>query len=349
MFRIPIVSLLCVMTPLLASAADPQTPLQRIAFGSCCNQNKQMWIWEDIVDAQHDVFLMIGDNIYGDSDDLAVLKSKWDQLGAVPKFQELRANCPVLATWDDHDYGKNDAGAEFAIKKESQQLFLDVFGEPADSPRRKQEGVYWSYLYGPEGKRTQIILLDTRYHRSPLKSHGIPREKGKPYYGPYTDNTDTGATVLGETQWAWLKTQLEQPADLRIIASSIQVLPNEHQWEKWGNFPAERERLFRLLRETKANGVLLISGDRHHAEISRNDALIGYPLYDVTSSSLNQPGSPTDERNAHRKGEIYRLMNFGVIEIDWDTQPVGITLQIRDLYGKPVLSDHITLSELQPK
>jgi len=333
------------------ASAEDLRPLGRIAFGSCCHQNRPQWIWEDIVEARPDVFLMIGDNIYGDSEDLAVLKQKWNQLGSVPKFQELRRICPVLATWDDHDYGANDAGVEFPVKKESQQVFLDFFGEPADSPRRRQEGVYWSYVFGPPGRRTQIVLLDTRYHRSPLKLNGKKKGVDVPYYGPYAANTDPGATILGETQWQWLADQLRQPAELRIIASSVQVLANAHHWEKWGNFPAERDRLFRLIRETQAQGVVIISGDRHHAEISRNDQVVGYPLFDVTSSSLNQPqkADGQDEPNPDRVGPIYRLMNFGVIDVDWSAADPVLTLQIRDLDGKPQLSQTVSLSALRPR
>lgn len=331
--------------------AEELPVVSRIGFGSCYNQNRPPWIWDDIVAARPDVFLMIGDNIYGDSEDVSVLKHKWNQLGSVPKFQELRRMCPVLATWDDHDYGANDAGFEYPSKQASQQVFLDFFEEPAESPRRRQEGVYWSYLFGPEGRRVQIILLDTRYHRSPLKKNGKKKGVDVPYFGPYAPNTDPGVTVLGEAQWAWLAEQLRQPADLRILASSIQVLADGHQWEKWGNFPAERDRLFRLLRETRAQGVVIISGDRHHAEISRNDQLLGYPLFDVTSSSLNQPSKADgeDEPNPDRQGPIYRLMNFGMIEVDWSRPDPLVTLQIRDLDGQPQLSQTIPLSSLRPQ
>ena len=68
---------------------------------------------------------MIGDNIYGDSEDVAVLREKYGMLGAEPGFQTLRMQTPVLATWDDHDYGINDGGAEFVSKVESQKAFND--------------------------------------------------------------------------------------------------------------------------------------------------------------------------------------------------------------------------------
>ena len=136
----------------LARPASAQEPLQRIAFGSCAKQDQPQPIWESVVATKPQLFLFIGDNIYGDTEDMAVLKQKWNLLGAQPGYQKLKQTCPVLATWDDHDYGANDAGAEYPKKRESQQLFQDFFNVPKDSPRRKQEGVYHAEVFGPPGK-----------------------------------------------------------------------------------------------------------------------------------------------------------------------------------------------------
>jgi len=137
---------------LLGLTSHAQEPLSRIAFGSCAKQDQPQPIWESVVAMKPQLFLFIGDNIYGDTEDMAVLKQKWDLLGAQPGYQKLKQTCPVLATWDDHDYGANDAGADYAKKRESQQLFQDFFDVPKDSPRRKQEGVYHAEVFGPPGK-----------------------------------------------------------------------------------------------------------------------------------------------------------------------------------------------------
>ena len=350
-FRMSSLSTLAYLTVMIGSvqARDESGPPARITFGSCCKQDKPQPIWDSIVATKPSLFLMIGDNIYGDSADIAVLKAKWDVLGAQPGFQKLKRTCPVLATWDDHDYGADDAGAEFPKKRESQQLFLDFFDEPAGTERRQREGVYTSYSYGPTARRVQVILLDTRYHRSPLKKSGL--KKGDPgFFGPYAENNDAGATILGETQWKWLAGELRKPAALRIVASSIQVLANEHQWEKWGNFPAERERLFKLIRDTRANGVILLSGDRHTAEINRDQQAVGYPLFDVTSSSLNAPGTPNkSEPNKLRTGPLFSPENFGLISIDWSAADPVIKLEVCDIQGTPVETQRVRLSELQFK
>jgi alkaline phosphatase D len=336
-----------------APAAD--APLTRIAFGSCARENRPQPIWDTIVAGKPQLFLMIGDNIYGDSEDMNVLKAKWAMLGAQPGFAKLRAMCPVLATWDDHDYGVNDGGAEYPRKVESQQVFLDFFQEPADSPRRKRAGIYDAKTFGPEGKRVQVILLDTRYHRSALK----PRPGGKPPgKGPYMPDDDAAATVLGDEQWRWLEAELRKPAQVRIIASSIQFVPEEHGWEMWANHPRQRQQMCDVIAKTKAGGVIFISGDRHKSEISRlapADSGVSYPVYDVTSSSLNQPsGGSLVEANRHRVAGypdingMYGQVNYGTIEIDWEADDPRVVMAVRSLEGEAVIEHATGLSAIQP-
>lgn len=322
--------------------------LTRIAFGSCAKEDRPQPIWDAIVAQKPELFLFIGDNIYADTEDMQVMRTKYGLLAAQPGFQALRATCPVLATWDDHDYGKNDAGVEYSQKVASQKEFLQFFREPADSPRWKRPGVYHSYVFGPRGKRVQVILLDTRYFRSALKK--APANTGS---GPYMANTDPTSTVLGEAQWKWFEQQLRQPADLRIIASSIQLIPEEHHYELWANFPHERKRFFDVLRRTKANGVVIISGDRHMAEISRLDPSdpngIGYPVFDITASSLNRGGKGNPgEINKHRVSEgIYGPANFGVITVGWDRKDPEVQMRIHDEAGKIVFESAVPLGMLK--
>ena len=333
-------------------AAGEEEPLSRIMFGSCARENKPQPIWESIVNQKPELFLLIGDNIYGDSRDVEVLRAKYKKLFEKPGFVKLRKTCPVLATWDDHDYGENDAGEEYPIKAESQKLFNDVFGVPEDSPRRKRPGIYDAQIFGPPGKRVQVILLDTRYFRSKLRTWQ-PKERpaGRGPYRPHEEDADV--TLLGEAQWEWLEEELKKPAQLRIIASSIQVVPYEHGWESWGNFPAERKRLFDLIAKTRAGATLFISGDRHLAEISRiapQESGVSYPLYDVTSSSLNQPsgGANDDEPNRYRVGDNFLPINFGSIVVDWNHETPHVDVAIHDHEGKVVLEQNLTLTGISP-
>jgi alkaline phosphatase D len=216
---------------------------------------------------------------------------------------------------------------------------------------RKRPGIYDAQLFGPEDQRVQIILLDTRYFRGRLRQWTkTERPAGCGPYRPH--ELDADVTLLGEDQWAWLAEQLKVPAKLRIIASSIQFVPTESCWEIWNNFPAERTRLFNLIGKSKAGGVVFLSGDRHLAEISRinaDESGAGYPLYDVTSSSLNQPGGDgnKDEVNRYRvAGGNYREINFGSIVVDWSQADPTVTLAIHDGDGKIVREEKLRLSQI---
>lgn len=340
-------SLLLLFLCTIPTHADDARILHRIAFGSCARQDKPQPIWEPIIATKPDLFLFIGDNIYGDTQDMDVMKKKYDLLAAIPGWQKLKATCPVLATWDDHDYGVNDGGAEYPKRDESQQLFLDFLGIPKDSPRRTQKGVYHAETYGPADKRVQVIVLDTRYHRSPLKKKAGKTPFGE---GPYEPSSDTKATMLGDAQWQWLEAQLKVPAKVRILVTSIQVVAQDHGWEKWMNFPHERERLYKLLKDTKAAGVVCISGDRHLAELSMMDAGLGYPLYDLTSSGLTEASQKWRklEVNRHRIATMNHGNNFGLITIDWSQSDPAIRLQIRDEDGDVTIQEKVPLSMLQP-
>jgi alkaline phosphatase D len=352
---------LCLFLLAAARAGAAEPVVSRVAFGSCAKQDQPQPIWDAVVGTAPQAFLFIGDNIYGDTPDMDVMRAKYKLLGDQPGYRKLKQTCPVLATWDDHDYGVDDGGADFAARHASQQVFLDFFEAPRDDPRRGREGVYSARVFGPEGKRVQVILLDTRFFRSPLKKGYVVGERGEGRRGKYVPDTDPAATMLGDAQWKWLEEQLKAPAELRLIASSVQVLPSEHGWESWANFPRERERLLRLIRDTRAAGVLLLSGDRHLAELSHVPAdhplAVGYPLYEITSSSLNAPSGNTtkagtrfaNEINPHRVGNTYFDTNFGTIHIDWDQPDPVVRAQVRDAAGDVVLQQRMPLSQLRPR
>jgi alkaline phosphatase D len=321
---------------LLIPAATLQASDIRIAFGSCAKQDREQTIWTAIEAENPDTFLFIGDNIYGDTEDPAVLRDKYRQLGAQPGFERFRRRVPILATWDDHDYGRNDAGREYPMKVQSQDIFLDFFEVPEDSPRRQREGVYHADLRIVEGLRIQTILLDTRYFRSPLGSG----ESG---------------TILGPVQWNWLEYQLKQSADLRIIASSIQFLAPDHPYEKWQNFPQESQRMLQLIARTGAEGVIFVSGDRHLGEISvLQNSAVPYPIHDLTSSGMTDPlgEDAVSERNRLRYPgtNAHTTQQFGMIQLVRSKNPLDpweVSLQLRDGRGQMLERINFPLSRLR--
>lgn len=337
--------------------------LERIAFGSCAFEYKPQPIWTTIAEQRPQLWIWAGDNIYIDIDgpeeakyaeETATVegfvertKRKYAALAGVPEYQDLLASEPFwLATWDDHDFGLNDAGVEFRYKRESQELFHDFHGTATDSARRSREGVYHCASYGPEGQRVQVIVLDTRYHRSALQSFRSEGRRGR----GYRPVRDRGATMLGDAQWQWLESRLREPADLRIVVSSIQFVSEEHPYEKWSNLPNERSRMLRLIEETGAKGVLFISGDRHHGELSKLHRDGDYPIYDLTASGLTQSRRRETyrlpEANIHRVGRVANGPHFGSFDIDWSQPDPRVTMRVT--YGdREVPVEHsLTLSEL---
>jgi alkaline phosphatase D len=320
--------------------------LTSIAFGSCNTGADEIPILRTIASEDHDLFMYVGDNVYGDvrSGDATApeLREAYHQLADRPEFRALRERFPMLATWDDHDYGLNDMGERFAFKGFAEQLFLDFWGAADDDVRRTREGIFDAKVFGPEGQRVQVILLDTRYFRTDLT---LTDERGAVGKERYVPSADPDQNMLGEVQWHWLAGELRKPADLRLIVSSIQVHADGHGWEAWRTMPLERDRLYRLVGETGAEGVVFVSGDRHSSGLYVRDDVAPYPLYEITSSSLNL--SVRDENNEpgpHRIGDMYAPVNYGVIEMDWDAGQIA--LQIKDIDGAVVREQVVDMGEI---
>ena len=302
------------------NAVLEEKPLYSIAFGSCSHEYDEQVLWDPIISHQPDLWVWLGDNIYGDTDSMPLLKAKYDLQNANPTYKKLKAETPIIGIWDDHDYGRNDAGKYYPYRKESRDLMYDFLDISPDSPLREKEGAYGAYKFGPEKKKVNVILLDARYFRDSLSKQEriyIPNETG---------------TILGEEQWKWLEEELKtSTAKITIIGSGIQVLSREHPFEKWDNFPNERNRLLKLLETYKVDGAILLSGDRHIAEISKTEIPgISHPVYEVTSSGLTHTWKEYRfEPNAYRVGDLIAKLNFGMIHLNWQEEGIQVDLEIR--------------------
>lgn len=333
--------------PLPAVTLGSDQLVNRIAFGSCFDQALKDDVFDTVTSTAADAFMFIGDNVYAEdeSDDpnLQSLKNAYGLLAESDAFERLRNSMPLLVTWDDHDYGINDGGANWPQREASEALYEYVWVPKADQ-RRHQPGIYYERTVGPEGRRVQLILLDTRFFRSNIERSKTPVPNGR--YQQHMGNNE----MLGEQQWQWLESKLKQPADIRIIASSLQMIATGHAWEAWHVMPDERTRFFNLLTDIKPNGVVLISGDRHSAAIYRQADRVPYPLWEVTSSSLNKPLSAMirnikTEPGQYRQGQPFYDANFGIIDIDWANQ--NLLLQVRDDEDRVVRAATIKFSELE--
>lgn len=291
--------------------------------------------------AKPDLFIFMGDNVYPAGFRPADIRLAYAKLRTNEGFRSMHDNVPHMAIWDDHDYGLENGGLEFQFKQHFQWEFKNFFHLFEDKAAAARDGVYSSAVFGPPGREVQVILLDTRYFRSPLNKDRKTRA--------IRANTDKEATLLGVKQWQWLEEQLKIPAAIRIIGSGIQVLPRDQDFEKWNNFPRERDKLLGLLRDNNIPGVILISGDRHFAELSFVTGAVPYPLYEITASPLDASiyKKGAWEKNRHRVQAYANGFNFGVIKIDWTAVDPLISLQVRDTRGDVRIKKEIPLSQLQ--
>ncbi|MEM7766004.1 MAG: alkaline phosphatase D family protein [Pseudomonadota bacterium] len=315
---------------------DASQPITRILIGSCNNEERDSPTLARTAVEPADLFIMTGDNVYGDSDDtrgrvfnepdFEEHRESFVDLAASPEFQAVRASHPMMVAWDDHDYGANDAGADFPFKVYAEMIHETFWGLD-DEDVGSWPGTYYARSFGPEGQRTQIIMLDTRFFRGPLVNTDQWNAPGKQRYIPHTDPMQQD--MLGAAQWTWLENQLREPADLRLIVSSIQISTTDgHGYEHWNNMPAERDRLFQLIDRTDAEGVVFVSGDRHTGFLYRlEDDLLPYPVHEVTASSLNMSfADESSETDRAQLGAGFAKTHFGAINMDWDARTVSLTL-----------------------
>ena len=282
-------------------AISPSDSLQvstvkRVAIIGCHQQPDPAPALLRYVEAAPDVVLWVGDNVYADTkDDPSHIERCYQMLEAKPGFKELRDRSTFLAVWDDHDYGMNDDGKNYALKQQSHAIFRKFWRHedriPADRP-----GVFHADIFGAPGERLQVIMLDGRYNR---------------------EDPGADADTLGDTQWKWLAEELKKPAELRLIVSGYQVLlDRETKFETWAKVPRARQRLFDLIRQSKANGVVFIAGDQHYGEVSRIRDAIGYDAIEIMFAGINQ-----EEPWVYNSARVSPVANskdsYAYIDIQW--------------------------------
>ncbi|KAF0694930.1 Aste57867_14209 [Aphanomyces stellatus] len=335
--------------------ADVKT-LNRFTFGSNNDQDLDQSIWTTIESRHPDLHVSLGNNIVGDepvfewrsitkgvhrNTPISMLREKYEKQMNHSEYKSFRASTPVIGIWDDRDYGRKDGASDYPFKADSQDLFLDFIGEPDDSPRRDQDGIYTSHTYGSGAKSVKFILLDHRFHKEPFD----PNDKAMEWrFG----------NILGDAQWKWLENELKtSTATFNFIGTSVPVLPTDRWFgtEGWALFPDARLRLLDLIQLSNASGVVLLSGNVEFADI--NEVSCGdhdYRLVEATSSGLTHAytqdiTTPFQFASAIGYHLANRLLpwfyrpnpevhwggiNFGEVAIDWTASPPTAAVTIRD-------------------
>jgi alkaline phosphatase D len=328
---------------------DPSNTITRIAFGSCASQNIPQPYWDVLAAYEPDLVLLTGDNVYGDClEDASCfrLREAYRDWSELPSLRGGAAALSVLATLDDHDYGLADCNMNNPHKDLARAYFQEFF--QVDETRMPADGVYRSFEFGPPDRRVQVILLDTRYGRSPFAETGVETDPYRP------DHDDLTKRMLSEKQWGWLEAQLAIPATVRVVVSSVQVLNGVTGFGAWRHLPAELDRLRTLLRRQKHGRVVLVSGDRHFGGLYRDAGSDdeGGELVEVTASSLTHTvplgaftncttAAECDEDDPMRIGDAVRVNHFGTLEIDWEAESVAVGLRRADQsYGSTYLKSY---------
>lgn len=315
--------------PVIVNASATQnanglTSVKRFGFASCNKQYLPQPLWKKILEEKPELFVWTGDVVYADTRDMGKLSNIYASELEQPEYKTfLASRIPVIGVWDDHDYGENDADKSYPQKKPSQQLFLDFIGEPKDSPRRTQDGIYTRYVLGTGAEAVRFIMLDTRSERT-------SGEKGD---------------MLGSAQWKWLENELKSDTGaVTFIISSIQALPTQQKFEKWANIPSSRDRLIKLIDASPAKNIIILSGDRHFAELSRLKVPSGKTIWEITASGMTHSFRNPDEfrnKNDLRVGPILDRLNYGLI--DFDAQKKTVRIQAKDLNRKAIIDQTIPL------
>lgn len=324
--------------PVVIKKVETKVTLNKIAFGSCQHQKRPQPIWTTIWSKQPDLYIGVGDNVYASKPEDKPIADQYVMQAQVPEFKKARAEIPMIATWDDHDFGENDGGITNSEKEYAKSEFLKFFPADAEQITPVQDGIYHSFTFGKAPQDVQVILLDLRWFRSAVEENKQPKHK----LDIYQPTADKKKTMLGDAQWKWLEGELAKPAKIKIIVSSLQLIADGHSFEKWGLFPHEREKMFKLISATKNKNIFVISGDRHLGEFSKINLKNWGDLYDITSSGINRTSRLEGvEENANRVGNNYLKENFGLMSLDWKAKKLSIELV--DLKGETIQKEELKI------
>lgn len=285
--------------------------LNRIAFGSCNDQNDPQPLWKDVIQQKPDLWIWAGDNIYADTQDEEKIKLAYTHQNQHPDYQKMKSLIPIIGTWDDHDFGYDNATGDFAFKRESQNHALDFLEEPFDSPRRSQEGIYTSYEFGEEQRKIKVILLDNRYFK----------------------DVDRDYPMLGKAQWEWLEKELtNSDAKLHFIVTGLPVLsPKIPMSDNWVE-TSELNRMLNLLERTNPQGVVFLTGDKHFSSMYQRWGHLEF----MSSGMTHVIPRNTWWYLGMRYPKTYFGLSYGQIDINWEENSPLLTMSIRSQHHQDI-------------
>jgi alkaline phosphatase D len=322
---------------------DP--PNFKFAFGSCHYVNEPPYdrpgtpyggeheIFKEIAKQKPDLMVWGGDNTYlreVDYDSRSGMIARYTHTRSVPEMQALLGATHHLATWDDHDYGPNDADRSFIYKDQSTDIFKLFWGNPNYGVGTNGKGISGKAAWAD----VEFFILDNRYFKSP------------------NDRTDAKKELLGDQQIEWLIDALaESRATFKFIVMGVQALNSAAMFENYSTCPEEKTKLLGKIRENKIRGVVFLTGDRHHSVLSmlkESDRV--YPIYDFTispfTSGVHAP-HPEENNALAVPNTLVTERNFAVFEVTGATKERVLKVSVINVKGEVKWTKEIAAKDLR--
>lgn len=303
-----------------------------LAFGSCADEDAgTRAVWSRMAAEKPDAVVLAGDTPYIDSTVLTKQRSRHRAFAGVSEYQDLLSTRPFWSTWDDHDFGRNDADGTLKGKENSRQVFIEY--RPQEKYGDGTGGIYTSFRWGP----IEVFLIDARWWS---------------WTGPSFANMEK-KTLLGKVQWDWLSTGLAaSTAPFKVLAAG-QIWENKKNKEKdhWETYVHERDALFDFIKRKRIGGVVLYGGDIHVTRLLKYPAeYVGYPLYEFISSPIHERVIPSlNVPHPYLIESKVQPNTFLTLTADTTVTPATLTAKFLDKDGRSLFPDTtVTADELTP-
>lgn len=319
---------------------DP--PEFTMALGSCFYVNEpkfdrpgtpyggDYFIFERIAEKKPDLMLWLGDNTYlreADWNTQTGIYHRHTHSRSIPELQSLLASTAHYAIWDDHDYGPNDSDRSFPYKHITEKAF-NLFWANPNTNATGLGGITGTFQW----EDCEFYLLDNRYHRSPNAEQAADKQ------------------MWGREQLNWMLDHMQSSnAPFKFVATGGQVLHAAAVYENVENYPAEKAYLLAEIARRNIKGVIFLTGDRHHTELTKLERRGSYPLYDLTVSPLTSgTHKPSDEGNHLQvEGSLVNEKNYALAKVSGPRRDRVLTIQIFNNQNKLLWERQIKASELR--
>jgi len=314
------------------------------ATGSCAYINEPVYdrpgtpygsnyqIFEDIYRKDPAFMLWLGDNLYlreADWNSETGILHRYTHTRSNPEMQAMFGSMHHYGIWDDHDFGPNNSDRSFAKKKSTERIFKLFF--PAMN-YVFDEGITGFFQWAD----CEFFLLDNRYWRTPNKRSDIEEHQ-----------------IIGDAQIEWLLDALVNSyAPFKFVVVGGQFLSTIKAHERHINYaPAERDKLIQSIEKLKIGGVIFITGDVHHTELSKLDLEAGYPIYDLTVSPLTSgvAGRGAEANELQVPGTLVKKHNYAKMDVYGSRKDRTLKISIFDSNGTEQWNQIIRADELKYK